>query len=74
SGIWNTPYAIDELNKDNYPLKEPHPIDLNIPELPTSPSPGVITAEPLSITLVIASIVLAAVFSLGLIVYFKRRR
>jgi parallel beta-helix repeat protein len=75
SGIWGTPYVIDELNKDNYPLMEPYTINLNIPELQNpSLSPEATITESLPITLVIASIVLAAVFSLGLIVYFKRRK
>jgi parallel beta-helix repeat protein len=39
SGIWDTPYVIDEHNQDNYPLMEPwtppHPIPTTIPELKT---------------------------------------
>ena len=36
SGIWNTPYVIDENNQDNYPLMEPYsPLPRTIDELQT---------------------------------------
>ena len=62
SGVWDTPYVIDENNQDNYPLMNP----VVIPEFPDE--------EPLPITLLVASIVLVTVVSLGLIVYFKKRK
>jgi len=62
SGVWNTPYVIDEDNQDNYPLMRP----VMIPEFPDE--------EPLPTTLLVASIVVVAVASLGLIVYFKKRK
>jgi len=62
SGVWGTPYVIDENNQDNYPLMNP----VVIPEFPDE--------EPLPITLLVASIVLVTVVSLGLIVYFKKRK
>jgi parallel beta-helix repeat protein len=62
SGVWDTPDVIDENNQDNYPLMNP----VVIPEFPDE--------EPLPITLLVASIVLVTVVSLGLIVYFKKRK
>jgi parallel beta-helix repeat protein len=62
SGVWNTPYVIDEDNQDNYPLMN----SVVIPEFPDE--------EPLPTTLLVALIVVVAVVSLGLIVYFKKRK
>jgi parallel beta-helix repeat protein len=62
SGVWDTPYVIDEDNQDNYPLMS----SVVSPEFPDE--------EPLPTTLLVASIVLVAVVSLGLIVYFKKRK
>jgi parallel beta-helix repeat protein len=45
SGVWNTPYVIDEDNQDNYPLMNP----VVIPEFPDE--------EPLPTTLLVALIV-----------------
>jgi parallel beta-helix repeat protein len=62
SGVWNTPYVIDENNQDNYPLMSP----VVIPEFPDE--------EPSPTTLLVALIALVAAVSLGLIVYFRKRK
>ena len=42
SGIWNTPYAIDENNQDNYPLMKP----VEIPEFPDTTPPTISIVSP----------------------------
>lgn len=75
SGIWDTPYMIDESNKDNYPLIEPYIINLNVPEVSTPlPSPEERTTEEPTLIIIIALIVVVVFFSLGFIVYLKRRK
>lgn len=75
SGIWDTPYMIDESNKDNYPLIEPYIINLNVPEVSTPlPSPEERTSEEPTLIIIIALIVVVVFFSLGFIVYLKRRK
>jgi parallel beta-helix repeat protein len=60
-GIGDTPFVINENNRDNYPLMMPYGIS------PSGPKP-----EPFPTTLVTASIVVVAVISVGLFVYFKK--
>lgn len=75
SGMWDTPYMIDESNKDNYPLIEPYIINLNVPEVSTSlPSPEERTTEEPFLIIIIALIVVVVFFSSGFIVYLKRRK
>jgi len=57
SGIGNTPYYIDEQNKDNYPLMEPFSA---VPPAETSPTPTSSTvSEPVDFPTATAAIVLA---------------
>ena len=66
--------------QDNYPLMSPFDIDgfsVELPEwasslLSTLPEPE--TLEPFPTTLVIASVITVAVISVGLLVYFKKRK
>jgi len=75
SGIWDAPYVIDENNQDRYPLMNPQGIpSVQVPEAPdgetsTTPSEGSFPT-----TLVLASVIAVSVVSVGLIVYFKRRK
>jgi parallel beta-helix repeat protein len=71
SGIGNTPYHIDEDNVDNYPLMRPVDISL-IPDFPDGT--GETEPESFPTTLVIASVIIVAVFGIGLLVYFKKRK
>jgi len=66
-GIGDTPYVTDEKNQDNYPLMAPY-------EAPPSPEPTPeINSFPTSLVL-IASGIAAVVVSIGLLVYFKKRK
>ncbi|MBN1357760.1 hypothetical protein JW988_03230 [Candidatus Bathyarchaeota archaeon] len=67
-GFGDTPYVIDDDNKDNYPLMEP--IDIPVPplekqELEPEPFPVVPVAA--------ASVATVAVVAVGLLVYFRKR-
>jgi len=64
-GIGDTPYSIDDSNQDNYPL-------MTLIKLPTKESTSL--SEPFPTTLVIATIASVAFISLGLLVYFKKRK
>jgi len=64
-GIGDTPYIIDENNKDNNPL-----VNSWFPAPTPEPQPS----EPFPATLVIASVITVTVVSLGLLVYFKKRK
>jgi nitrous oxidase accessory protein NosD len=57
-GIGDTPYIIDENNQDNYPLIMPSEYE----------------QESFPTTLVVASVATIAVASVGLLVYFKKRK
>jgi len=72
SGIWETPYSIDENNQDRYPLLNP----LVIPQIqvPDGDTPTKPTEESFPTTLVIASVITVAVVGVGLLVYFKKRK
>jgi hypothetical protein len=63
SGIGDTPYVIDEYNKDNYPLMMPYEISLFEPEQGSFPTP-----------LVIAASVIIAIAGIGLLLYLKKRK
>lgn len=77
-GVGDTPYIIDENNRDSYPLMKP----VAIPELPDgasptpmpSPSPEPTPAtEPFSTLPVLAASVIAfVVIGAGLLVYLKK--
>ena len=69
SGIWNISYVISENNQDNYALTNP----LAIPEFSDEDEPTTPYEEFVPTTLLVASIVVA-VISLGLVVYFKKRK
>jgi parallel beta-helix repeat protein len=86
-GIGDTPYIIDEDNKDNYPLMAPVIPVVNPPQTSPSQSPSPSPSqEPISspeaqtpkpfptTTLVVASAVSVAVISIGSVVYFGRVR
>jgi nitrous oxidase accessory protein len=64
-GIGDTPYVIDGTNIDNYPLM--FPFDIENEEILLPPS------NPFSAILVTV-LVVAAVVSVGIIVYFKKRK
>ena len=58
-GIGDTPYVIDENNRDNYPLMKP----IRISE-----------TEPFPILLVTVSVVIIASIAVGILLYFKKRK
>ena len=62
SGIWDTPYVIDENNQDNYPLINPAVI----------PKPQPQPIEPFPVTWIVAAIVITAVAGAALLVYFRK--
>ncbi len=64
-GIGDTPYIIDENNKDNNPL-----VNSWFPAPTPEPQPS----EPFPATLVIASVITVTVVSVGLLVYLKKRK
>ena len=81
TGISDTPYIIDResysmlsfpnaTNVDNYPLMHPCDIEKDIIAFPKQEP----QAEPLPTTLVVASVITSAVASVGLLVYFKKRK
>jgi parallel beta-helix repeat protein len=66
SGIWETPYIIDENNQDRYPLMNPLNIPpIQVPEVPDGENP---------ITLVLALTASVAIVGVGLLLYFKKRK
>ncbi len=79
-GVGDTPYIIDENNRDSCPLTKP----VAFPELPDGVSPAPIPSpslestpvtEPFPATLVIASAAaVVAVVGLGFLVHFKKRQ
>jgi parallel beta-helix repeat protein len=76
-GMGDTPYIIDALNQDNYPVIFP----INIPSPTQSPLPTptpseetTSTSESFTTTLVIASAITVAVVSVGLLVYLRKRK
>jgi nitrous oxidase accessory protein len=68
NGFGDTPYVIDDDNKDNYPLMEP----IDIPASPLEKQ----ELEPESLPVVpvaVASVASVAVVAVGLLVYFRKR-
>jgi len=78
SGVWDTPYNINEKNIDHYPLVAPFVPDQssNIPQTtPPDTKPSDSTFPQLPITLIVASVAISAVvIAVGLLVYFKKRK
>ncbi len=77
SGIGNTPYFVDQQNKDSYPLMEPfHAVPAEKPS-PSPTGPTETAREELStatdaMVLGVLAVVITAI--VGLAVYFKKRR
>jgi hypothetical protein len=73
TGLGNTPYEIDKGNIDHYPLMYPYDIEKDEIALPIrEPLPE---PEPFPTTLVaVASAVSVAIISVGLLVYFRKRK
>lgn len=67
SGLWDTPYVIDENNQDNYPLTDP----AVIPELPDEDE-LILTADPFPTILIVATLALTVLLFAGLMVYFVK--
>jgi len=66
SGIWETPYIIDENNQDRYPLLNPVAIPpIQVPEVPDGENP---------VTLVLALIASVAIVGVGMLLYFNKRK
>jgi len=75
SGIWETSYVIDENNQDRYPLINPLDIPpVEVPEEPDGETSTTPSEDSFPTTLVIASVITVAVVSIGLLVYFKKRK
>ena len=75
SGIWETPYIIDENNQDRYPLLNPLAISpAQVPEGSDGENPIKPTEDALPTTLVLALTVSAAIVGVGLLMYFKKRK
>jgi parallel beta-helix repeat protein len=75
SGIGNTPYYIDEQNRDNYPLMELFsavPPTENNP-IPTSSNGSVPEDFPTALVTTV-SVITGAIVGVGLIFYFKKRK
>ena len=83
NGMGDAPYVVDENNQDKYPLMNPvsitsdptnrypkeSPSSLPSIEPTSSPEPQ---PEPFPIAIVIASVSIVAIVSVGLLVYFKK--
>jgi nitrous oxidase accessory protein len=63
-GIGDTPYVINGANIDNYPLLAPYDIERDVTVLSPEPSPIIL----------VATVLMVAVISVGLLVYFKKRK
>jgi parallel beta-helix repeat protein len=68
SGMWDTPYIIDENNKDRYPLMDP----VVIPEFADDDNPTKRTTEPFPTTWIATTTVLIAAIGVGLLLYFVK--
>jgi len=77
-GIGDTPYILNDNNKDNYPLMAPFNISsvpLELPEWAYQlPAQDTSTPEPFPTTLIVASVIIVAVYGIGLLIYFKKRK
>ena len=67
SGIGDTPFFINEVNIDRYPLMRP----FVIPEFPDDEKPTIPTTEPFP-TMIVAAIAIIAVVGVALLVYFAK--
>jgi parallel beta-helix repeat protein len=75
SGIWETPYVIDENNQDRYPLINPIDIPpVEVPEAPDGETSTTPSEDSFPTTLVLALIALVAIVGVSLLVYFKKRK
>ena len=79
-GIGDTPYIIDEYNKDNKPVMSPIPVTLPNYSPTSSPIPTINTGPHMPETelfltlLIVATIVTVTVVAVGLLVFFKKRK
>jgi hypothetical protein len=70
-GIGDIPYILNSDNVDSYPLMYPYDIEKGTITLPTpEPQPQ----ESFPTTLVVASLITAAVVSISLLFYFKKHK
>ncbi len=67
SGVWDTPYVIDENNQDNYPLIDP----AVIPELPDEDE-LIPNTDPFPTIIIAATLALIVLLAVGLMVYFVK--
>ena len=65
-GIGDTPYVIDADNVDRYPLMLPYDVENDSIMFPQP--------EPLPTEIVIAAVIIVIVVSVGILVYFKKRK
>jgi parallel beta-helix repeat protein len=75
SGIWETPYIIDENNQDRYPLMNHLNIPpIQVPEAPDGETSTTPSEDFFPITLVLALTASVAIVGIGLLLYFKKRK
>jgi parallel beta-helix repeat protein len=76
-GMGDTPYIIDALNQDNYPVIFPFEIPSSAQFPSPTPTPSEetnSTSDGFPTTLFIVSIIIVAVISVALLFYFKKRK
>ncbi|MCW4044057.1 MAG: right-handed parallel beta-helix repeat-containing protein [Candidatus Bathyarchaeota archaeon] len=71
-GVGDAPYVIDENNQDNYPLMLPHEASLS--ELAQESSPASLSADAMTLLLIIGSTALGACACTSLWGYFKKHK
>lgn len=75
SGIWGTPYIIDENNQDRYPLLDPVSIPtVQVPDAPDGETPSAPTEEPFPTILVLALTASVVIAGASLLLYFRIRK
>ena len=75
SGIWETPYIIDENNQDRYPLLNPFATAPGqVPKVPDAETPITPTEDSFPTSLVLILTASTAIVGVGLLVYFKKRK
>jgi parallel beta-helix repeat protein len=75
SGIWETPYFIDENNQDRHPLMNPVSIPtIQVPEAPNGDTPITPTEEPFPTILLLALTASVVIAAAGLLLYFKTQK
>jgi len=72
SGIWATPYIIDENNQDRNPLL--NPVNMQQIQVPSEETLTEPTEAPFPAALLLALIASAAIVGVGLLAYFKKRK